>query len=210
MTSLENNVVAPPAVRRSEAELLLDQLAGIEEWTRAHRATGRLFDTAMSREQRLDLARRRDVVDRQRAALLARTACQLQSSDRPRSGVAGRALIVHRNDWFKGKLCAGLEAGGITVVDQLANGAEAVGVAVAEQPDVVVLEGALPMLSGLDVTREVRRYAPRTVVIAQVGSDVEVGPFLESGATSAYTRSVPPADIAADVLALLMGSRQPG
>ena len=204
MTSIEDSVRPQFALVRSETEVLLDQLRGIEAWTRKHRPTHLLLDAALSREARSDIARRQEVVERERQALTDWTAHQLRENTHPlRSFAVPRAVIVHRNAWFKGKLTTGLAAGGITVVADLENGADGVGVVVAEQPDLLLLEHKLPMVTGLDVTRAVRCYAPSTVVVAQVTDEWEVGPFLEAGATTAYTRRIPPADIVADVCALL-------
>jgi CheY-like chemotaxis protein len=204
MTSIEERPTSDASVSRSDADVLLAQVRGIEEWTRDHRASHLLLNPGSSREDRLDFARRREAVERQRQALLEWTARQLRDSPRILHCVSlRRAVIVHRNDWFKGKLAAALEAAGVTVVAALDNGADAVGVVVAEQPDVLLMEHTLPMVSGLDVTLAVRRYAPATAVVVQVGNDWERGAFLDAGAASAYTRAVPPADIAADVGVLL-------
>lgn len=184
--------------------MLLDQLRGIDAWTRSHRPVDLLDVTRLTREARLDLSRRQDVVERERQALLDWTARQLQDSDRLlRLGGVLRAVIVHRNGWFKSKVTSGLEDGGISVVADLENGADAVGVVVAEQPEVLLVEDRLPMVIGLDVTRAARLYSPSTVVVAQVANDWEIGPFLEAGATTTYTRRIPPADIAADLRAFL-------
>lgn len=206
MTSTHDQLSAGVAVRRSETDLWLDQLHGVDAWCRANRATGLLLEAAPSREMRVNLSRRRAVVDRQRQAIVEWTSRQLQESERPLHLTAEqRAVIVHRKDWFKDKLTTELEAGGITVVASLENGADAVGVVVAEQPDVLLVEDKLPMVNGLDVARAARQYAPRTRVVAQVANNAEIGPFLDAGAATAYLWSVPPADIAADLLAFLEG-----
>ena len=59
------------------------------------------------------------------------------------------------------------------------------------------------MLAGLAVVAEVRRYAAKTLVTVQVESDWEIGPFLEAGAHTAFTRRVPPADISEALCDLL-------
>jgi hypothetical protein len=53
------------------------------------------------------------------------------------------------------------------------------------------------MMSGEDVVREVRAFAPMTRIGAQVAYDDRIALMLEAGAHSAYTRRVPPADVAA-------------
>lgn len=197
---------APLALpRRSNTHVLLDQLHGVEAWTRQHRLHATDV-TVGSRESRLDLARQRDVVVRQRQALLGWTERQLRESDLMlRSLAATRVVIAHRHDWFKGKLTSGLRAGGATVVADLENGADALGVVIAEQPDFLLVQDRLPMVNGLDLTREVCRYAPSTVVVVQVTNDWETGPFLDAGATTVYSRRTPAADIVAELLAAVAG-----
>lgn len=191
--------------RRTDTDVLVDQLRAIETWTRQQRLP--FVDVeAGSRESRLDLARRRDVLMRQRQALIGWTERQLRESDRMlRSLPATRVVIAHRHDWFKGKLTSSLQAGGATVVADLDNGADALGVVIAEQPDFLLVEDKLPMISGLDLIKEVCRYAPSTAVVVQVTGDWEIGPFLDAGATSIYTRRTPPADMAAELLASVAG-----
>jgi DNA-binding NarL/FixJ family response regulator len=91
----------------------------------------------------------------------------------------------------------------IAVVARLTNGAEAVGAVVAEQPDLLLVEDSLPMMSGEDVVREVRTFAPLTRIGAQVAHDDRIAAMLDAGAHSAYTRRVPPADVAAALVGLL-------
>ena len=205
MTMIESRRVRPDVCGRPEIERVIDQVSGIDAWNRARRDVESWAADAGSREMRLDRARRLDVVRRQHRALVEWTDRRLREPGGCLELTpAPRAVVVHRNDWFKDKLCAGLRAGGVVVVAALSNGADAVGVVVAEQPDVLLLEDKLPMLGGLDVLAEVRRHAPKTLVTVQVGNDWEIGPFLDAGAHTAFTRRIPPADIAeavCDVLA---------
>jgi CheY-like chemotaxis protein len=187
---------------RSDADLLVDQLRGIDAWTQAHSLSAAEVDEACSRESRLDLARRRDVVMRQRQAMIGWTERQLRGSDRVLRSVAPtRVVIAHRHDWFKARVTSGLLAGGIAVVADLENGADALGIVIAEQPDFLLIQDRLPMVNGLDLTRDVCRYAPSTVVVVQVTNDWEIGPFLDAGATAVYTKRTSPADVASDLLA---------
>lgn len=83
------------------------------------------------------------------------------------------------------------------------NGAAAIGIAVAEQPDLVLVEDALPMTTGVQVVQQVRRFSPETVVAAQVAHGDAVPPLVDAGAAAVFVRSVPPADAAARLLEML-------
>ncbi|MCA1720888.1 MAG: hypothetical protein LC779_07265 [Actinobacteria bacterium] len=209
MSVLQHDKTAPETWRpRAEVDILVDQLRAIDAWNGAQRSRRSGEDAAAAvartREMRLDLSRRMDVVRRQHAALLERTAKQLDDSAHAlRSGLAPRAVVVHRNDWFRDKIAVGLDARGITVVAQLENGADAVGVTVAEQPDLLLVEDKLPMLSGLDVIGQVLPFAPRTVVTAQAAAEDGIAALLDAGARTAWTRRVPPADVVHDLCQLV-------
>ena len=202
--------VAPPGVwhPRGGPELLADQLRGIAAWNAARRAIEHAEGApdSPSREMRLDLDRRLEVVRRQHEALLRRTEEQLAASARlTRGPSSARALVVHRNEWFKTKLVDGLLDGGVEVIGQLENGADAVGVAVAEQPDLLVLEDKLPMLNGDEVVRQVLQFSPMTMAVLQVSYDDDVPDALEAGARAAFSRRVPPTEVAREVCRLVSG-----
>ena len=205
--------VAVPAQGRRTPTTQLDlaqrQLAAVEAWHRRRRmAEDAALAGQRSREQRLDLARRMDVVREQHRAIVARTDAQLRTSAQLLRADRPRALVVHRNAWFTDKVVAALGAGGVELIARLENGAEAVGVAVAEQPDLLLVEDSLPMLPGEAVVREVRALSPGTLIAAQVAHDTGVGPMLAAGVRAAWVRRVPPADVAAGLLELLQS--QPG
>jgi CheY-like chemotaxis protein len=104
----------------------------------------------------LDRAHR--AIQRQLRELDRLTALQAPSpTARPRILVADdrpteRVLLMHalRND------------GRLHVIGDAVDGAELVGLAIVEQPDVIVLDRDLPTLPALDAARQVRRYAPRS------------------------------------------------
>lgn len=195
----------------SQLDLARRQLDAVEAWHRRRRVQEAATETGQrSREQRLDLARQLDVLREQHRAIIASTDAQLRSSaELLRTTARPRALVVHRNAWFADKVATSLRASGVDLIAQLVNGAEAVGTAVAEQPDLLLVEDSLPMLSGEAVVREVRLLAPGTLIVAQVAHDSGVPPMLQAGARAAYVRSVPPADVAAGLLAVLRGDGAP-
>ncbi len=77
------------------------------------------------------------------------------------------------------------------------------GLAIAEQPDLILVEDSLEMVPGEDAVRRSRNFAPSSLVTAQVGNDDRVGQLLDAGATTAFTRHVPPGDVAAALLTLV-------
>lgn len=196
-----------PSSQHTEVELTRLQLQAIEAWNRARHAAEQAADVrTASREVRMDVARRMEVLREQHRAIVERTEQHLETSVHLLARmIQTRAVIVHRNAWFTGKLNAELRERGVEVVGALENGAHGVGVVVAEQPDLLVVEDTLPMLPGEEVVREVRRFSPSTLVVAQVAYEDRVRALLEAGARAAYTRRVPPTDFAREVLQLMRG-----
>ena len=200
-----------PVEPRSDLELARQQIDAIERWHEARRAAQAAAErTAASREARMDLARRMDVLRAEHRAIVSRTDAHLRASvGLLRNTAPRRAIVVHRSSWFTDKVRADLTRRCITVVAALANGAEAVGAVVAEQPDLVLVEDTLPMISGEDVVREVRRFSPLTRIGAQVAYDDRIASMLDAGAHTAYPRRMPPAEVAEGLAALVLGRRQP-
>lgn len=195
-----------PPVRRSELVLAAQQLSAVESWHRARQKQEARAEGSRSREARMDVTRRIDVLRRQHEAIVRRSDEQLRASGRlMHTCAATRAVIVHRNEWFVGKVVDGLEKIGIDVVARLDNGAEAVGTVVAEQPDLLLVEDNIPMQPGPDVVRLATLYSPDTVVVAHVAYDDRVPVMLEAGAQVAYTRRMAPADVAVALGELLRG-----
>jgi CheY-like chemotaxis protein len=181
---------------RSDIELAIQQLRAVDSWHQARAKQESMAVGARSREARMDVARRMDVLRRQHEAIIRRSEEQLRESGRLiRNSAPNRAIVVHRNEWFVGKVAEGLHELGVEVVARLDNGADAVGTVVAEQPDLLLVEDNLPMQPGPDVVRLSKLYSPETVIATHVAYDDRVAVMLEAGAHAAYTRRVPPADV---------------
>lgn len=195
---------APTTARSSELDLAGRQLQAIESFTRAQRtALDASAAAARSRELRMDNARKLEVLGREHQALIARADEQLRlSGDLLRVAAQRRVILAHRNEWFLGKVAGLLQDGGWDVVARLDNGADTIGVAVAEQPELVLVEDALAMVPGEQVVREIRRFCPQTVVAAQVAYGDRVAALLEAGAATVWTRQVPPRDVARELMEL--------
>lgn len=183
---------------RGEVDVIRDQIGAIERWNTARKASEQAAQAAVgSREGRLDVARRLEVLGRQHEALVARTQEHLRESARTLTSVAPyRAVLVHRKQWFRDKVAEVLRGRGVHVMTGLENGADAVGFVIAEQPDLLLVEDSLSMMSGEDVLRSVLPYSPRTVCVAQVAHEDRVGALLEAGARAVWTRRAAPEDVA--------------
>jgi len=180
-------------------ELLADQLAALDAWNRArHHSEQQIAAGSGNRESALDGRRRTDALRRETEALLRRSELALRATGGLLVAVPRpRALLVHRQPWMVQKVSAALAASGVRVLAMLDDGAEAVGWAVAEQPDLVLVEQMLPTLTGTEVVRRIRAFAPRTVVAVQVPHEADVPAMLGVGAHLALPRRVPPAELAA-------------
>ena len=77
-----------------------------------------------------------------------------------------RVLIADDHEVVRKGLRSLLESeAGVEVVGEASNGREAFEKAVAEKPDVVVLDIGMPELNGLEATRRIVKAAPRTEVL---------------------------------------------
>jgi DNA-binding NarL/FixJ family response regulator len=76
-----------------------------------------------------------------------------------------RILLADDHQIVRDGLKALLAREGLDVIGEAADGQEAVRLAFALAPDVVVIDLAMPLLNGLDAAREILRAAPRTAVV---------------------------------------------
>ncbi len=190
---------------QSAVALLLRQIEGIDAWNSTRQSRERALRSGpVTRQDRLEAARRVDMLAHAHATVLAYASSNLADQQKPLAGViARRAVVAHRHVWFADKLSQGLEAGGVDVIGASDNGAEALGVVVAEQPDLLVLGDALVMLTAVVLLREVALFAPATLRAVQVSNSNGVGLMLDAGAQSVFTQQLPPQETADHLLALL-------
>lgn len=190
---------------RRQLDLMTAQIEAIDAWHRARRVREAAAQVAaVTRESRLDLSRRMEARRREQQALLARADAQLRASGNVLTArVPTRAVLAHRNAWLRNAVCARLEELGVQVVGAFEDGADAAGTVVVEQPELLLVEDRLPTLSGVEVVQRAREFAPGTVVGAQVLDSSGVQALVEAGASAVFTRRVPPAEIADQLLACL-------
>jgi DNA-binding NarL/FixJ family response regulator len=78
-----------------------------------------------------------------------------------------KVVLADDHSVFRLGLRALLKREGIEVVGEAADGAEALRLACAIRPDVVVMDLSMPVMNGLEVTREIAKCAPgvRTILL---------------------------------------------
>jgi DNA-binding NarL/FixJ family response regulator len=96
-----------------------------------------------------------------------------------------RVLVVDDQDLFRGGFTMILNAqDGITVVGEAADGAEAVAVAVALRPDVVLMDIRMPVLDGIEATARIcAKTSARVLVLTMFDLDEYVYAALRAGAS---------------------------
>jgi two-component system KDP operon response regulator KdpE len=91
---------------------------------------------------------------------------------------------------------------------EAATARDAIDLAAAERPSLIVLDLGLPDASGLDVTREVRAWSSATVIVLSARhSDQEKVALLDAGADDYITKPFSPSELQARVRAQLRRAR---
>jgi DNA-binding NarL/FixJ family response regulator len=103
-----------------------------------------------------------------------------------------RILIADDHAVVRSGLRSILEAHeGWHVVAEACDGREAVSKAVETQPDVAIIDYSLPMMNGVDATRQIRARVPsaEVLIFTMHDSDVLIGELLEAGARAYLLKS---------------------
>jgi DNA-binding NarL/FixJ family response regulator len=87
---------------------------------------------------------------------------------------------------------------GIEVIGEAGDGREAIERAVAERPDVVLMDLVMPRLDGLGAMRELRRRLPavRVIVLTSFADDDRLLPAIQAGAAGYLLKNVKPEEVA--------------
>ena len=127
------------------------------------------------------------------------------------AGRTGRAvtriLIADDHDVVRAGLRSVLEShAGWQIVAEAADGREAIEKAIATKPDVAVVDFSLPLVNGVDVTRQIRLRVPRVEVLVFTVHDSEalVAHALQAGARAFLLKSEAQDHLIAAVQALSM------
>jgi DNA-binding NarL/FixJ family response regulator len=96
---------------------------------------------------------------------------------------------------------------GMRVVAEAEDGVDAVDATLREEPDVAILDVAMPRMTGIQAAREIRSRRPRTAVVMLSMHDDERYLFdaLRAGASGYVLKSAPAEDIARAVKAVTGG-----
>ncbi|MGW2488309.1 response regulator [Streptomyces sp. NPDC001606] len=114
---------------------------------------------------------------------------------------APRVLIVDDQTLIRTGFRLILTARGIEVAGEAADGAEAVGAARALRPDVVLMDIRMPVLDGLEATRQILAESPdcRVLMLTTFDLDRYVYTALSIGASGFLLKDVTPEHLAAAV-----------
>jgi DNA-binding NarL/FixJ family response regulator len=120
-----------------------------------------------------------------------------------------RVLVVDDQELVRAGFSVILaNADGITVVGEAANGAQALAEAAACTPDVVLMDIRMPVMDGLEATRQLLAAgsgAPKVVMLTTFGLDDYVFEALRAGASGFLLKDSPRQDLIAAVRAAVAG-----
>jgi DNA-binding NarL/FixJ family response regulator len=110
-----------------------------------------------------------------------------------------RVLIVDDQELVRAGLRAIMEASGVDVVGEAADGAEGVDLATELRPDVVLMDVRMPGIDGIEATRRIRALpeddVPRVLVLTTFDLDEYVFEALRAGASGFLLKDTPRAEL---------------
>lgn len=84
-----------------------------------------------------------------------------------------KLIVVDDVPLFRAGLTAALQGAGYEVVGEAADGEGAIALAEVQQPDIVLLDVLMPVMSGIDALAKIHAVAPKAAVVLLTGSESE-------------------------------------
>jgi DNA-binding NarL/FixJ family response regulator len=119
-----------------------------------------------------------------------------------------RVLVVDDQALLRGSFRVLVDtAPGLTTVGEAGNGVEAVTMARAERPDVVLMDVRMPEMDGIEATRQICAELPDTRVLMLTTFDLDAYVYsaLRAGASGFLLKDTPPADLLAAIRVIAAG-----
>jgi len=119
-----------------------------------------------------------------------------------------RVLVVDDHTIVRDGICALLAlAADIEVVGEAANGSEALKIVKELEPDVVLMDIAMPIMSGLEATRRLCKEFPRikVLVLTQYDDKEYVFPVIEAGASGFISKVAASSELASGIRSVYHG-----
>ena len=116
-------------------------------------------------------------------------------------------LVADDQELVRDGFCVILEAAGFVVAGEAADGAQAVEIAARERPDVVLMDVRMPVMDGLEATRQITAGpdAPKVVILTTFDLDDYVYEALRAGASGFLLKDAPRADLIAAIRVVAAG-----
>jgi len=121
--------------------------------------------------------------------------------------VTTRVLIADDQELIRSGFRLILEAHGLDVVGEAADGDQAVELAHAQRPDLILMDVRMPRMNGIEATRQVARDLPEVKVLVLTTFDLDeyVYDALRAGASGFLLKDVGRADLVAAVNVVAAG-----
>jgi two-component system response regulator NreC len=119
-----------------------------------------------------------------------------------------RVLVVDDHTLVRDGVCALLAlTGDIELVGEAANGSEALQIVKELEPDVVLMDIAMPIMGGLEATRRIHKEFPRTrvLVLTQYDDKEYVFPVIEAGASGFISKVAASSELASGIRSVYQG-----
>ena len=119
-----------------------------------------------------------------------------------------RVLVVDDHTIVRDGICALLAlVGDIEVVGEAANGSEALKMVKELEPNVVLMDIAMPIMGGLEATRRIRKEFPRAkvLVLTQYDDKEYVFPVIEAGAAGFISKVAASSELALGIRSIYHG-----